>query len=367
MNKRSLIIALAVAIAVTLWVGSGYLVRDTSGKVEPASTADQPAAEMAVQVKELHARKIMRSLVNQGDARPDRTVSVRAETGGRVEKLLVARGQAVKAGEPLLQIAMEDREIRRRHARALVAQREAEYEAARSLNKKGFQGNNQLKESYALLEKAKAELEAIELDIARTTVRAPFDGILNDRSVEVGDYLSAGATVATVIDNDPLIVRVDVAQQHIGRVRTGGSAEARFITGESVQGTIRYVSSDANEATRTYPVEVAVPNPAGRLPAGMSVEVSIPVEEITAQFISPALLSLNDAGTLGVKSVDDQDKVVFTPVKIVRTQQDGMWVSGLPDSTRIIEVGQGFVRPGEKVKPVLPPETGDTPAKPVTR
>ena len=366
MNKRSLFIAVAVAIAVTLWVGSGYLVRDTSGKVEPGKTAAEPAVEMAVQVKEHRARKIIRSLVNQGDARPDRTVSVRAETGGRVEKILLPRGERAKAGQPLLQIAMEDRAIRRRHAKALVAQREAEYQAARSLNQKGFQGRNQLKESYAQLEKAKADLEAIELDISRTTVRAPFDGILNDRTVEVGDYVSAGSPVATVIDNDPLIVRVDVAQQHIARVRTGGTAETRFINGDKVSGTIRYVSSDANEATRTFPVEIAVPNPDGRLPAGMSVEVTIPVEEVTAQFISPALLSLNDEGTLGVKTVNGDDKVVFHTVKIVRTQQDGMWVSGLPESARIIELGQGFVRAGEKVKPVvLAEKTADTPA--VTR
>src|SRR5690606_32345323 len=106
-------------------------------------------------------------------------------------------------------------------------------------------------------------------------------------------------------------------------------------------------------STRTFRVELAVPNPDNKLPAGMTAEIRLPAGESEAHFLSPALLSLDEQGNIGVKTVDEHDVVRFHEVEIIRSASDGVWVTGLPDEVTVITVGQGFVAVGEKVEPVL--------------
>jgi multidrug efflux system membrane fusion protein len=104
-------------------------------------------------------------------------------------------------------------------------------------------------------------------------------------------------------------------------------------------------------STRTFAVELEVPNPDGTLPAGVTAEIQITGGTAMAHKISPSLLSLETDGTIGVKTLDDQDQVVFHPVEIARSQTDGIWVTGLPETARIITVGQGYVLAGQMVEP----------------
>ncbi|MEL6680880.1 MAG: efflux RND transporter periplasmic adaptor subunit, partial [Pseudomonadota bacterium] len=116
-------------------------------------------------------------------------------------------------------------------------------------------------------------------------------------------------------------------------------------------GTVAFLGTSADADTRTFLTEITVENADGVIPAGVSAEIRVPTGEVEAHFLSPAILSLDTDGTLGVKTVDGQDRVVFNRVEIVRAQTDGIWVSGLPESARIITIGQGFVNDGEVVDP----------------
>ena len=115
---------------------------------------------------------------------------------------------------------------------------------------------------------------------------------------------------------------------------------------------MRYVAPVASDTTRTFRVELAIPNPQGLLRAGMTAEVRLPAGEINAHRMTPALLTLDDDGNVGVKTVDEKNRVVFFPVEVVVSDSNGVWVTGLPDNARVITVGQGFVAPGETVNPV---------------
>ncbi len=95
-----------------------------------------------------------------------------------------------------------------------------------------------------------------------------------------------------------------------------------------------------------------MPNPEGELPSGVTSEIRIPIKAEKAHFLSPALLSLNDEGVFGVKLVNDDGIVEFHPARIVKSVAAGVWLSGLPDTVRLITVGQGFVRQGDRVKAV---------------
>ncbi len=103
-------------------------------------------------------------------------------------------------------------------------------------------------------------------------------------------------------------------------------------------------------------------NADGAIPAGVSAQLRIPTGTTLAHFVSPAILSLDTDGALGVKTVDSEDEVVFYPIEIVRAQTDGIWVTGLPDEADIIAIGQGYVNDGETVRPELLSESPEAAA-----
>ena len=258
----------------------------------------------------------------------------------------------MEKGALLVRLDPRERQAMVDRAQANLAMREIEHDAAQKLGAKGFQAETKVAEAKANLEAAQAELERARLELDHTEIRAPFKGILEERPVEIGDYVDSGDAVATVIEQDPFLVTGEVAETEIGGLRPGMAGRARLITGETVEGRLRFVGSRADPATRTFRVELEVPNPDGRFVAGVSAELRIAYAEVAAHRLSPALLTLNDEGELGVKSVDGDDRVVFHPATVVRAGADAVWLAGLPERLRLITVGQGFVRPGDRVRAI---------------
>src|SRR5690606_1205126 len=148
----------------------------------------------------------------------------------------------------------------------------------------------------------------------------PFDGVLDRRTVELGDRVSPEMAdgIGTLIDISSLIVEVDVPQQSIGRVRRGQPAEVIFLNGQEATGLVTFVAASASRETRSFRAEITIPNEEARLPAGMSARAVVPTGTTEAHFVSPALLVLDDEGRLGVKTVDEASVVRFVPVEIVR-------------------------------------------------
>ncbi len=339
------LVLMGLALLLVVWVASGTLTR------EPPVIAERPAAQpMRVAVIDSQAHPIARRLTLQGEVVPDQHVTVRAETAGRIEALLVAQGAEVNVGQGIVQIAMDDRGARLRRAEAAVAGREADYRAARQLADQGFQAQLRVENALADLEAARAERESVRLDIANTQVKAPIDGVVDRRWVAVGDYVSRGDEIARIIENNPLMAVVQVPQHRVYQVHVGGEAKVVFTDGLQRLGEITYVASLAEMATRTFRVEIRVPNPERSLPAGISVRIDIPVEQVEAHFISPALIVLDEQGRLGVKTVDAEDTVVFYAIEPIRADAEGLWVTGLPEQARVITIGQGFVNAGEQVR-----------------
>src|SRR5690606_37368106 len=110
----------------------------------------------------------------------------------------------------------------------------------------------------------------------------------------------------------------------------------------------------------TFRTEIEIDNPGGTIPAGVSAEATIPIARVDAHFVSPAVLVLDEAGVLGVKTVDAANRAQFQPVTIVSATPEGLWVAGLPETVRLITVGHGFVAVGETVRVSL----GDPPPAP---
>ncbi|MFQ5935592.1 MAG: efflux RND transporter periplasmic adaptor subunit [Acidiferrobacterales bacterium] len=352
--RKSYLIAFGFLLAIGVWLASGQFQANSA----PANTK-RPNAQvlvdpkpLRVQVRTLEPQNVTREIVVSGRTEAGRTVTLRAETAGRVATIHVKRGMSVKKGAIIVQLDVGDRQATLREAHAAVEQRRVQYDAAQRLAKKKLMSTVAVAESRANLEAALAAVKRIEVDIARTKIRAPFGGVLDKRPVEIGDYLKVGDIVAEVLDPNPMIVVGDLAQQDIEYVRRGVPGTARLVTGRELPGKVRYVASQADAATRTFRVELEVPNADTQLVAGMTSEIRIPTNQVEAHYLSPALLSLGESGIVGVKVVNADNVVEFHQVEIVRAETEGVWVTGLPADVRVITVGQGFVRAGERVQPV---------------
>jgi multidrug efflux system membrane fusion protein len=107
-----------------------------------------------------------------------------------------------------------------------------------------------------------------------------------------------------------------------------------------------------DEATRTFGVELEIDNADGALRVGGTAELRIPAEEVLAHRISPSLLTLDDAGNVGVKIINDSGQVEFVVADIALTSNNGVWLAGLPLDATIITVGQGYVTNGAVVDAV---------------
>lgn len=360
--NRSIILAAAIAVGVTGWIVSGQFsdpeVQATVAETDPNSEI-APALQriktgpVAVQVQNYNARSHKQEVVVRGRTEALRSVDLKAETPGRVVKIHAELGQHVKKGDVLVEFAIKERHAQLAEAEALIRQREIEYNAAKSLSKKGFSAKTTLAGAKAYLDSARAQATAVRILLEDLIIRAPFDGIIEDRSVEIGDFVKDGNSVISIVDENPFLVTGQISELYVNEIKVGGLGTAKLITGETVEGFIRFIGKTADPNTRTFRVELLVDNEDRTLRSGVTAETTFKTETVMAHFISPAILTLNDTGTLGVRAVDDADIVQFHPVHILSDSSEGAWVDGLPAESRLIIVGQEFVRAGDKVIPKM--------------
>lgn len=348
--KKSYIIAVVLACALTIWVLGGYFMRTASSEAETGPQVAKTVPAMRVAVRTQQAEPVSKLVVAQGQAEPNRVVTIRAETMGQVAEILADEGSTVKTGDVIARIEENDRQAHIARAKARLLEQESAHEAAQALGKKGYQSQRQADQIYSSLQTAKAELEAAMIEFDRLEIKAPFEGSVLKVPVELGTYVDTNGEVATIVDNDPLVVSVQIPQQKISGIKVDQDATIEFATGQEREGKIRYVAARADEGTRTFRVEIELPNPDNEIRSGISAKATIPTGSVMAHFLSPAELSLNEAGMLGVKTVSQDNQVEFHEAKIVMSDAEGAWVTGLPPEARIITLGQGYVRIGEKIR-----------------
>lgn len=356
---RSVVAAVVVAALLAAWQLSGLLPRDAGQASEVSDT--QPSEDdglVRVRVQTITALPHRSNLTIRGRTEAVRKVSVRAEVEGLVTKLPVPKGGEVNAGDILCQLSIDSRQARLEQARAVLEQRKLEYNANKKLAQKGFRSETQIAAARAAYDAARAGLKAIEIEIGDTRIQAPYDGVLDERPVEIGDFMRKGDICGVVIDQDPFLVAGQVTEKEVGLIARGDPGQAKLVTGETVSGEVRFIAKQADAATRTFRVELEVPNPERTLRDGITAEIRIPVREVRAHSIPDSIIALNDRGVVGVRAIDENDRVRFRPVQIIAEGSEGVWVTGLPDTVTVITVGQEYVTEGQRVKPVPEKDPG---------
>jgi multidrug efflux system membrane fusion protein len=344
-------LALGSTLIIVLWMLTGVF-KSSDLEITEVPVIVQNSDIFNVEIEHYQAKPITPELIIHGQTAANRQVRIKSEIAGRVIKVHSREGQFVKKGQVIIEIDPRDSEQQLAQAKALLKQRKLEHEANQSLIGKGLQNKTRLAESESLLAAANAQVTAKTFMFNASKITAPFSGVLEDRHVEVGSYLKIADPVISLLDYNPFIVRGFAAEKDLTLIKAGNPAKAKTIDGLIFNGIIRYVSSSANDASRTFAVELEIENTSERQANGLTAEISIPLQPTSGIFISPALLTLDDKGILGAKYVTKDNQVMFKPVKLIKAESTGVWISGLPNPVDLIVVGQSFVSTGEKVNPV---------------
>ncbi|MGE0037546.1 MAG: efflux RND transporter periplasmic adaptor subunit [Xanthobacteraceae bacterium] len=354
--KASRITAFGLVVGAALWIASGHFLPHESAESRAAiRTVEGEAKKLfRVAVSETYVVPHSRKLVLSGRTEADKRVVINSRANGEVKEVRVKRGSVVKAGDIIAVLSDEAREAQVVQAQSLVTQRRTELEAKRGLLASGAIPRLEGVNLEAQLRIAEANLALALAERERGIVRAPWSGVIVDLAVEVGQasFSFSGRDIASLLAFDPMLAVVEVSERKLAGTKVGQHAAVRLVTGETVSGRIRFVSKTASATTRTYRVEVELPNVDGAIPDGITAEVSIPLAQVAATRVPRSALTYSSAGELGVRNVNDDNVVGFSRVSVLEDEQTYMWVSGLVDRTRVIVQGQDFVREGQKVDAV---------------
>lgn len=351
--KSQYVFVIGVVALVVLY----FVVRTIAGGGKGPNPAEAKAAPPttipSVQVKLTPEAIREYDVVLRGRTQATRVVQVKSETSGRVDGTPVLQGSAVRSGTVLCRLAVDARQAALDQARANYKSMSLQQQANVELAKRNFRSATQVAQGQANLDAAQAAVRAAETAMQQVNIRAPFTGVFDHRDAEIGAYLAPGQPCGTVIELNPLLIVGDVPETDAAKLHVGAAATAHLVEGQALAGRVRYVAHDADPQTRTYHLEVTVPNPQLAVRSGLSADVRIAAGEGPAHLVPVSALVLDAAGRQGVRYVPDDGRVAFAPVKILEETPQGVWVSGLTGPVRLIVVGQSYVADGQKVRVAL--------------
>lgn len=335
-----------------VWWFSGDLVsQDAIADSMQADSTLNAGTETAVRAERSEAVAKPVNLEVMGQTQANRRVDVKSEVTGRVTDVLVERGAYVNAGALLCRIGADSRDAELREAQAMLASADIEYQGGMDLSKRGLQSKAALAKLVAQKEQAIARVDSAAAMLAKTELTAPFAGFVEARPVEVGDLMVPGSSCATIIELEPMLVVGQVSESEVSAVSEGQSV--RVTVGSSTAelvGEVTFVARMPDATTRSYKVEARIDRPGAAARAGLSAALKVPVRETWAHLVSPASLSLDPRGQLGLKVVTASETAAFTAIEVVDEGPEGVWVAGLPRYANIITVGHEDVADGQAVR-----------------
>ena len=341
---RPYYLALFIILLLVLWMCSAPAV----GQLEATDNTEQSAQLPKVATQHFVPQKRFKTLRLYGKSEANSRAIIRAEVAGKIVNISVQKGNHVDAGNALVRIEKSERPERLAQARAQLIESELNYKAAKSLHKKGLQGDVRLAEIKSAYLGAKTQVKQLALQLKRTNVIAPFAGILQEQFADKGDYVKVGDPIFSLENNNPIVIRGDATEHFIHQLTLGKPVTAKLLSGETLTGKLTYVASMADSQSSTFRIEAEFDNPDFSIFSGISAQLAIPLYAVDAIYVSPSVLAMDEAGNLGVKLVR-RGVVEFNAINLIEADNDGAWISGFDAAVDIITLGQGFVKPGARV------------------
>ena len=353
--KLSRIVAVVVILVAAVWIGSGVIGKSDQSARQTAdqdSNGPEPRARFKVSVLVAVVEPHMPRVILSGRTEADRRASAIARTPGVIVDLKVRRGSVVKQGQVIAVLSDEARKAQMDQAKARLEQRQIELRARLKLIEQGVYPAINQSSLEAELRAAEAGVAQAKAENEKGTVVAPVSGVVNTVPVETGQALQLGAVVAEIISLDPMLAVVEATERQLGGLRVGDKAEVKLVTGTLAHGIVRFISRSASAQTRTYRVDIEIPNSDGVIPDGVTSSVTLQLAPIDAARIPRSALTFSAEGRLIVRTAGADGKVVAIPVSIIEDQLEYVWLGGIAHGAKVIVQGQDFVKEGETVDAV---------------
>lgn len=314
------------------------------GKTKAPADTLQPVA-FVIAKPAAYERRIRLS----GQTEADKQVTLVARTSGAITTLAVTEGGGLALDGLVMALDAPEKLAAVVSAKSQFDTAVHQAETSQKLYARGALPELQFQTSIAAREAARSGLEAAQAEVDRLEVHAPFAGVVDKVFVEAGSWVQPGTEVATLLALDPIVVVGEINERDLQSVGKGTKAKVTFGDGTSATGEVRYVRREATGVTRTFPIEVAIPNPNAAFSVGMSAEIDLTAKTVPAVILPRSVVTLDADGKLGVRVLSAKDTVGFLKVDIVDDTPDGLVLSGVPDGTRIIVSGQNMVSDGQLV------------------
>ena len=332
---------------------------------------------VSVLVQKSNEQEVTNGILLRGQTEAFKSVKVKAETSGSVISQPIRKGTFVKNGELLCELEVGTKSDVLSEAKVALAlsldeldasihQYELRVQAAerqKSLLKRGV-GTEAAVEAAELsassaetqslskrqaVANVEARINRATTELNNTKIIAPFDGLLESDTAEYGDFMQTGAPCGTLLALNPIKLIGYATETQVSKIEVNTTAGARLISGDTVSGTVSFISRSADPTTRTFLVETTVPNENYEIREGSTADIYISLSGAKGHLLPQSSLTLNSSGVLGVR-IALNDKAKFIPINIIRDAEEGVWVTGLPDTVDVIIVGQEYVTDNSNIK-----------------
>ena len=349
MMNTNVRLALLIILATLIWLASGLFAN------EEQSNSNQPSLSLTkVSLGHFTVQDFVPQLRVNSHTKPNRVVNLRAQVAGSVVSVPGQRGAVVDKHQNICVIEAKERPQQQQQAKAKLEQAQIAFKGALQLETAGYQSNLAIAQAKANLEIAKLELTRSQNDVENLNIKAPFTAIIEDRPIEVGDFLTVGQLCATLVELSPIKIVAEVSESDVLNLQIGDIALALFDDYPPKNAIISYIAHQANPTTRSFRVEAVVENTELELRAGISGQLQLQLAKVKAHLIPASLILLDAEGDMMVRAVN-QDKIVTQfKVEVLGEAENGLWVNGLPSTINLITVGQNYVSQGETVETYLP-------------
>ncbi len=322
--------------------------------VPMSSVAEEEAPALPVEAQPVIIGEVQRIVQAVGTLRANESVTLRPEIQGRVESILFEEGQPVKAGAALIRL---DDDRYRAELNEAVANRDlaaVNFRRAEQLIQRKVGSEHDRDKAAAELEANQARVALHQETLSKTALTAPFDGVAALREVSVGDIVSPGQALTSIVAIDPIKVDFRVPELYVGAVQPGQSLQVVLdaFPGERFSGQVYAIDPQVDVQGRSILIRATVPNPDARLRPGLFARVELVLERFADAVQVPEEAVVPRGGDQFVYRIVD-GKAEMTAVKLgIRRGARVQVLEGLDPGDVVITAGQLKVQPGAAVVPV---------------
>lgn len=311
----------------------------------------RPEAALPVKTEPVERGEITSYVETHARLEAERWVEVVARAQGLAERLRTEEGDRVRAGQVLLNLEKQELELEVEQARVALDQIRATYARTQALQERKMVSQQEYENTRNQLENAEVAMREVELRLEYADIRAPIDGVVMQRSVEVGDLVRSNQVVFAVADLEPLQARIRVPEKRMGQVQVGQEARITVdpVPDRVFTASVRMISPGVDPASGTVKVTLDVPAE-GVLRPGMFATVRIITDSRADALIVPKKALLLETDEDDVYVVRD-GKAVRQPIELGYIDGDRVQVvSGLHEGDRVVTVGQEGLKEGAAVR-----------------